>query len=114
MKKLLGLSVLVLTLGLASPVLADHNGVPAPANEAPDRAVDGQTAEVTGRVLDIDHQLGALMLQTAQGILALQGPPEAIQGVSVGDVIRVRVALGEEPPLPPLTEELERTELIRR
>lgn len=114
MKKLLGLSVLVLALGLASPALADHNGIPAPADEPRDGAVDGQTIEVTGRVLDIDHQHGALMLQTAQGILTLQGPREAIEGVSVGDVIRVRVALGEEPPLPPLTEELERTGLSRR
>lgn len=113
MKKLLGFSVLVVALGWASPTSADHNGIPAPADEAPDRTVDALTTEVTRRVLDIDHQLGALMLQTAQGILALQGPPEAIEGVSIGDVIRVRVALGEEPPLPPLTEELERTELIR-
>jgi hypothetical protein len=114
MKKLLGLSVLVLALSLASPALADHNGLPAPAGEPRDGAVDGRTTEITGRVLDIDHKLGALMLQTAQGILALQGPPEAIEGVSVGDVIRVRVALGEEAPMPSLTEELERTELIRR
>jgi hypothetical protein len=114
MKKLLGLSVLVLALGLASPVLADHNGAPAPADEAPSAAVDGRTTEITGRVLDIDHQQGALMLETARGILALQGPPEALDGVSVGDVVRVRVALGDEAPAPSLTEELERTELIRR
>jgi hypothetical protein len=106
MKKLLGLSVLVVALGLAGPALADHNGVPAPPTEAPDRMVDGRTTEVTGRVLDIDHQQGALMLQTAHGILALQGPPEAIEGVSIGDVVRVRVAFGEEPPRPPITEEL--------
>lgn len=112
MKKLLGLSVLVLALGLASPALADHNnGAPGPVDQ--ERA-EGPTTEVTGRVVDIDHQHGALMLQTTRGLLALQGPPEALQGVNVGDVVRVRVALREEPPLPSLTEELERTEHVRR
>jgi len=114
MKKLLGLSALVLALGLAGPALADHNGAPASGDESPSAAVDGRTTEITGRVLDIDHQQGAMMLETARGILALQGPPEALVGVSIGDVVRVRVALGDEPPMPSITDELERTELIRR
>src|SRR5262245_50812605 len=114
MKKLLGLSVLVLALGLAGPALADHNGAPASGDESPSAAVDSRTTEITGRVLDIDYQQGALMLETERGILALQGPPQALAGVSVGDVVRVRVALRDEPPIPSVNEELERTELNRR
>jgi hypothetical protein len=115
MKKLLGLSVLVLALGLASPVLAGHNGAPDSADDSPSAAIDGSTTtEITGRVLDIDYQQGALMLETARGVLALQGPPEALAGVSIGDMVRVRVALGVQEPPPSVTEELERTELNRR
>ena len=115
MKELLGLSVLVLAVSLASPALADHpNAPPVSTGEQRGSSLEGPTTEVTGRVVDIDHDQGALMLQTARGYLALQGPPEALRDVSIGDLVRVRVALGEEPPLPPLSEELERTEHVRR
>ena len=46
--------------------------------------------------MDIDRARGALMLQTAQGLLALQGPPEALANVSVGDFVWVRLALEED------------------
>ncbi|HEY7650600.1 MAG TPA: hypothetical protein VID04_16515 [Methylomirabilota bacterium] len=114
MKKLLGLSVLVLALGLASPALAEHNGALDSADESPSASIDGRTTEITGRVLDIDYQQGALMLDTARGLLALQGPPEALAGVSIGDVVRVRVALSEEAPAPSVSDEREQTEMNRR
>ena len=111
MKKLLGLSaVLVASALLAGPAFADHrtgggpenvgpeNVVPesvGPAPSAPD--ISTPTEEITGRVVDIDHQRGTLMLQTRRGLLALQGPPEALKQVDVGDLVRVKVALGEEP-----------------
>jgi hypothetical protein len=115
MKKLLGLAVLVLAAGLASPALADHRSA-APASTSVERGAGFEvpTTEVTGRVVDIDREHGALMLQTTEGYLALQGPPEALRDVNVGDMVRVRVALREESPLPSLSEELDRTEQARR
>jgi hypothetical protein len=102
MKKLLGLSAVLVASALwAEPAFADHqtgsgleNVAPAPPT-APD--ISAQTEEITGRVVDIDHQRGMLMLQTRRGLLALQGPPEALKQVDVGDVVRVKVAFGEEP-----------------
>jgi hypothetical protein len=64
---------------------------------------DESTAEVVGRVVKIDHAQGAIVLETAGGLLELQGPPEALEAVSVGDVVRVLVALRDRgvtrPPI---------------
>lgn len=107
MKKLLGLSAALVASALwAGPAFADHRsgGSPEstvqPAPRVPDVATP--TEEVTGRVVEIDHQRGMLMLETRRGLLALQGPPEALQNVVVGDVVRVKVALGDEPEEAPL------------
>lgn len=108
MKKLLVLSALValVTGGLAGPALAEH-GTGQLRDQLRGLPDDGlPTGEVTGRVVDIDHIQGALTLQTTRGLLALQGPPEALENVRIGDLVRVRVALGEEGELPaPLDEE---------
>jgi hypothetical protein len=114
MQKLLGLSVLALLiveLAAAGAARADHMRSPVPnptgderlENDAnasiPERdqpGVAAPTQEVMGRVVDIDRARGALMLQTAQGLLALQGPSEALANVSVGDLVRVRLALEDQ------------------
>jgi hypothetical protein len=107
MKKLLGFTALVLAVSLAGPALADHGRDAAGAgDEERGASVDINTAEVTGRVVEIDLEQGALMLQTSRGLLALQGSPEALRDVKVGDLVRVRVALRDEPRLPPLPEQL--------
>jgi hypothetical protein len=115
MQKLLGLSVLALLiveLTATGAARADHMRSPVPNNTGSERLENGANAsipereldvarptqEVMGRVVDIDRARGALMLQTAQGLLALQGPPEALTNVSVGDLVKVRLALDEEEP----------------
>jgi hypothetical protein len=114
MNMLPGFAALILALSLAGPALADHGGDASGAGEEERGAnLDIHTAEVTGRVVEIDHEQGALMLQTARGLLALQGPPEALQDVKVGDLVRVRVALRDEPRLPPLPEQLGIDEVTR-
>jgi hypothetical protein len=50
------------------------------------------TAEVVGRVVEINHRRGAIVLETDAGLLEVQGTPEALQAVNVGDVVRVLVA----------------------
>jgi hypothetical protein len=63
------------------------------------------TAEVVGRVVEVDHAQGAIVLETDDGLLELQGPPEALRAVSVGDVVRVLVALRDrETARPPLNK----------
>jgi hypothetical protein len=124
MKNLLALAIVVLVAGTGLPALAwaDHN---AAADQSEDNTSTGPpvsgespkgnalkddglkinpndgTAEVTGRVLDVDREQGGLMLQTARGVLSLQGPPEALRDVQIGDVVRVRVALVEDQDSPP-------------
>lgn len=111
MQKLLGLSVLTLLIvGLTATgaARADHMRSPMPNNERLDNGANAgipqpdepnalaPTQEVMGRVVQIDHARGALMLQTARGLLALQGPPEALASVSVGDLVRVRLVDDDE------------------
>ncbi len=124
MKNLLALAIVVLVAGTGLPALAgaDHNATtdPSDGNTATGPPVSKEspkgdflkgdslkvdpndgTAEVTGRVLDVDREQGGLMLQTARGVLSLQGPPEALRDVEIGDVVRVRVALVEDQDSPP-------------
>ncbi len=106
MKKLLLSALIALAAaGVAGPALAEQGTGPL-RDERRGRGDDGMpTAEVTGRVVDIDHIQGALMLQTKRGLLALHGPPDSLQNVRIGDLVRVRVALDEGVELPvPLNE----------
>ena len=47
--------------------------------------------DVTGQVLMMDRARGALVLFTEDGVMYVEGPPEALEGVKVGDVIEVSV-----------------------
>lgn len=46
---------------------------------------------VTGQVLAMDGARGVLVLLTKYGVMYLEGPPKALEGVKVGDVVEVSV-----------------------
>ena len=96
MKKLLVLLLaLVMGAGLPGMALAEHEGA-ARSGGTVDESIDSPNiTEVTGRVLGLDREQGAMMLQTSLGVLALKGPPEALRDVAIGDVVRVRIAMAE-------------------
>lgn len=112
MKKLLGLSAVLVAIAMsAGSASADHRnsgsntGASArvPDSSVPDpRSPDlsGPDEEVvTGRVVELDRDRGTLTLETSRG-LALQGSPEALESVSIGDVVKVRVAFIDQPTEP--------------
>jgi hypothetical protein len=47
--------------------------------------------DVTGQVLGIDLGRGVIALFTQHGVMYVEGPPAALEGVKVGDVIELSV-----------------------
>lgn len=47
--------------------------------------------DVTGQVVGMDRVQGVMALFTEHGVMYVEGPPEALEGVKVGDVIEVSV-----------------------
>jgi hypothetical protein len=119
MKTFVSVSAVVIGLTLAGPATAtpspDAQPMPPPnggitshtpwsADESPENP-----RIMTGRVLKVDAQEGTLVIQTPIGVLALRGPSEDLQGVSVGDVVEVEVIDDDYPSAsPPMLEEPER------
>jgi hypothetical protein len=47
--------------------------------------------DVTGQVLGLDLVRGVIALFTRHGVMYVEGPPAALEGVKVGDVIELKV-----------------------
>jgi hypothetical protein len=56
------------------------------------------TAEVTGKVQNVDPQSGVLTLQTADGPVNVKFPPPAVQAIKPGDIVTVAFGLVKPPP----------------
>jgi hypothetical protein len=102
--------------------VAEHRGTAAPAAgaggsqnlenpsasipDAPHRPGPG-TQDFIGEVVKVDPESGTLVLSTERGLVAFQAPASALQGVNVGDLVRVRTAaqpIEQEPAASPKTE----------
>jgi len=53
----------------------------------PDVQRGAEEGRVVGRVLELDRDRGLIALATERGVLVLQGPPEALRSVEVGDMV---------------------------
>lgn len=49
-------------------------------------------AEINGQVAAIEHSTGRLILDTRDGPISLTAAPEDLEGVAVGDTVRVSLA----------------------
>jgi len=63
----------------------------ASADNASVTSANGPAAVLEGQVAAANES-GALVLRTADGMIALQVPPEEIQGVSIGETVRVPIS----------------------
>jgi hypothetical protein len=103
MKTFVSLSALVIGLTVAGAVhaapspdaesMSPRNGV---TSSQPRSADDPRV--VTGRVLKVDAREGTLVIQTPVGVIALRGPSEDLQDVSVGDIVQVEMVGDENNP----------------
>jgi hypothetical protein len=64
----------------------------------PDTGRGGDEARVVGRVLKLDRERGLIALDTERGVLVLQGPPEALRSVEIGDVVSLVLNADDETP----------------
>jgi hypothetical protein len=84
----------------AGPVIVDDR-LPAPQTERglPGGAQNGrETAapkSVEGTVAAVDHQSGRFVLDTSEGPITLMTTPDELEGVQIGDVVRVSLVLDE-------------------
>jgi hypothetical protein len=72
--------------------------------ESPGPAADieeGEPARVIGKVVALDPRSGLAMLATERGMLALQGTPETLEQLGVGDTVVVELVDEEAPPPAP-------------
>ena len=83
------LSGLVLTGALmVSPAYADDR--PAGVIPLDDPALEAQEpTSIEGRVAAVEHDSGRFVLDTENGPVGLMTTPDELQGVQVGDVVRV-------------------------
>jgi hypothetical protein len=49
-------------------------------------------AEIDGQVAAIEHSTGRIILDTADGPISLTAAPEDLEGIAVGDTVRVSLA----------------------
>jgi hypothetical protein len=94
-------------MALIALALLASIGVAAPALAVDDRALEtlphGDALDpdvVEGQVVALDPPSGQLLLATAAGVLALQGEPEDVADLEVGDVVMVRIeGISDERPM---------------
>ena len=116
-------AALVVSTGAA---VAEHRGMAAPAAGAagsqnlenpsaptPDdaRGPGPGAQDFIGEVVKVDPESGTLVLSTERGLIAFQAPASALEGVNVGDLVRVRTARegGEaDPAASPKTDPADR------
>jgi hypothetical protein len=113
MKKLLALGLALAVAGVAGLAHAEHGtdvthpNLDRPERPAPQSMPDGQpeipNGAVIGQVLAVDPDNGAVLLATEEGVLALQGSPEDVAELEVGDVIAVQLEEDEEEGAAPPT-----------
>jgi len=96
MKHVIGSLAAALTLALAITVPAD--GQQRQATPQADVVAAAFTAEVTGKVQNVDPQTGVLTLQTTDGAVNVRFPPAAVQTIKPGDTVTVAFGLVKEPP----------------
>lgn len=121
MHKALSFAVVLIAavLGVTNPALAEHNGVAPSASGAPgSQDLDSPSAsipdeptvrepgtrDIVGEVVQVDPARGTLVVSTERGLVAFHAPVSALEGVSVGDLVRVRTtapaSTRESPPTP--------------
>jgi hypothetical protein len=94
--------VLVAPQGVLANTTGDENGrdlgphgvrTPCDPQPSPASAIDaGVPAErVIGKVLAVDQDAGVAMLGTERGVLAIQGTPEMLGQLDVGDMVVVEM-----------------------
>ena len=105
------LAVVMTTTGAA---FAEHNGVASAAGAERSQDLDdpsasipdeprGQapgTRDIVGEVVQVDAERGTLVVSTERGLVAFRAPASALEGVSVGDLVRVRTSLPQSAPEP--------------
>ena len=88
----------------AGPVIADDRLPSAPGAPQTDQGLPGgalngrETAapkSVEGTVAAVDHQSGRFVLDTSEGPITLMTTPDELEGVQIGDVVRVSLVLDE-------------------
>jgi hypothetical protein len=68
----------------AGPVIVDDRWPSAPGMKS-----------VEGTVAAVDHQSGRFVLDTSEGPITLMTTPDELEGVQIGDVVRVSLVLDE-------------------
>ncbi|MBI2217892.1 MAG: hypothetical protein HYU51_11385 [Candidatus Rokubacteria bacterium] len=84
-------------LGPREPARGGCIGSPSPAADVE----EGEPARVIGEVIALDPRSGLAMLATERGMLALQGTPETLKQLVVGDMVVVELVDEDAgPPTP--------------
>ena len=78
----------------ATPRIPEDRVVP----RSPDLERHDDEGRVVGRVLELDRERGIIALDTGRGVLVLQGPPEALSSVEVGDVVSLALNADDDAP----------------
>jgi len=96
MKHVIGSLAAALTLALALTLPA--HGQQRQATPQAEVVAAAFTAEVTGKVQNVDPQSGVLTLQTTDGPVNVRFPTAAVQTIKPGDTVTVAFGLVKEPP----------------
>jgi Flp pilus assembly protein TadG len=96
MKHVIGTLAAALTLALALSLPA--YGQQRQATPQAEVVAAAFTAEVTGKVQNVDPQSGVLTLQTTDGPVNVRFPAAAVQTIKPGDTVTVAFGLVKEPP----------------
>jgi len=96
MKHVIGSLAAALTLALALTLPA--HGQQRQATPQAEVVAAAFTAEVTGKVQNVDPQSGVLTLQTTDGPVNVRFPAAAVQTIKPGDTVTVAFGLVKEPP----------------
>jgi hypothetical protein len=73
-------------------------GQPAAPKAQADVVAAAFSAEVTGKVQNVDPSSGVLTLQTVDGPINVRFPPPAVQAIKPGDTVTVAFGLVKPPP----------------